>query len=120
MGADTEVIDIEIAVDRWDLSYSWGIVGPVDSPALPEHMRHGPRFLNALELNVRGEATFHEDRVFPPKRMPAIMRVQEIDGPEPSAHDPERAQGLSRCVQAPVPDGVVAPDMDAHHEQEYG
>jgi len=23
-------------------------------------------------------------------------------------------------LQAPVPDGVVAPDMDAHHEQKYG
>ena len=23
-------------------------------------------------------------------------------------------------LQAPVPDGVVAPDTDAHHEQKYG
>lgn len=23
-------------------------------------------------------------------------------------------------LQAPIPDGVVAPDMDAHHEQKYG
>lgn len=88
MEADSR-IEIEIDVQKWNLRYSWGIGEAVDSPVLPERMRHEPRFLNALELEVLGNATLHFSE---PDVVTARMTIEEIEGPEPSAHDIERAR----------------------------
>jgi hypothetical protein len=88
MEADSRV-EIEIKVERWHLRYSWGIAEPVDSQALPAHMRHGPLFLNTLELEVFGSAVL---QLAEPHAVSAHMTIEEIDGPEPPAHDAKRAQ----------------------------
>jgi hypothetical protein len=88
MEADSRV-EIQIKVERWHLRYSWGIGEPVDSLVLPAQMRHGPRFLNALELEVFGSAVL---QLAEPHAVSAHMTIEEIDGPEPPAHDAERAQ----------------------------
>ena len=88
MEADSRV-EIEIDVKGWHLLYSWGIADPVDSPVLPEKMRHGPEFLNALRLEVDGSATV---QLSEPQAFSVHMIIEEINGPEPSAHDPERVK----------------------------
>jgi len=91
---DDNRIEIEVAIDRWRLNYVWGIGEPVDSPVLPEHMHHGPQFLNALELEILGTARLDEPE---DRDVPASVRMPEIDGPEPSAHDAEQGREFVGC-----------------------
>ena len=47
--------EILFNVKSWSLSYVWGLgEASVDSSIIPEHMRHGPQFLNALDLKIVG------------------------------------------------------------------
>ncbi len=57
---------------------------------------------------------------FAPEREPEYARrfePQHWDVVEALLLDPD---GRLVSLQAPVPDGVGAPDLDAHHEQKYG
>ena len=57
---------------------------------------------------------------FAPERAPEFARPfepQHWGVVEALLLDPD---GRFVSLQAPLPDGAVAPDMDAHHEQKYG
>ena len=89
MEEDDSRVQIMIDVERWHLSYSWGIGEAATESIIPEHMRHGPLFFNALHLAIDGSAMleFHDL-----ERVKVQMSISEIDGPEPAAHDEERAK----------------------------
>lgn len=61
-----------------------------------------------------------DSKSFAPDRAPEYARPfepQHWGVVEALLRDPD---GRLVSLQAPVPDGVVAPDMDDHHEQKYG
>lgn len=89
-----------------------------------EHPRGGPYvFINEQhdgELETHPILRVADSLAFAPDRPADFVQPftpQHWVVVEAVVRDPD---GRNVSLQAPVPDGVVAPDMHAHHEEKYG